>query len=154
MQNNDPDLIRINDIFSMLPHRYPFLLVDRVLEFSPMTSIRALKNVTVNEPHFTGHFPEVPIMPGVLILEAMAQAGAILLVNSIDEPVEGKIFMFTGIEKARFRKPVIPGDQLILECFDIKRRMTMVKMQATAKVDGKLAAEAVISAAMVDKSAV
>jgi 3-hydroxyacyl-[acyl-carrier-protein] dehydratase len=154
MQNNDSGLIRINDIFSMLPHRYPFLLVDRVLEFTPMTSIRALKNVTVNEPHFTGHFPEVPIMPGVLILEAMAQAGAILLVNSIDEPVEGKIFMFTGIEKARFRKPVIPGDQLILECFDIKRRMTMVKMQATAKVDGKLAAEAVISAAMVDKSAV
>ena len=154
MQNNDSSLIRINDIFSMLPHRYPFLLVDRVLEFTPMTSIRALKNVTVNEPHFTGHFPEVPIMPGVLILEAMAQAGAILLVNSMDEPVEGKIFMFTGIEKARFRKPVIPGDQLILECFDIKRRMTMVKMQAAAKVDGKLAAEAVISAAMVDKSAV
>lgn len=154
MQNNVSGLIRINDIFSMLPHRYPFLLVDRVLEFTPMTSIRALKNVTVNEPHFTGHFPEVPIMPGVLILEAMAQAGAILLVNSIDEPVEGKIFMFTGIEKARFRKPVIPGDQLILECCDIKRRMTMVKMQATAKVDGQLAAEAVISAAMVDKSAV
>jgi len=154
MQDGDAAPIRINEIFSMLPHRYPFLLVDRVLEYVPMTSIRALKNVTVNEPHFTGHFPEVPIMPGVLILEAMAQAGAILLVNSIEESVEGKIFMFTGIEKVKFRKPVIPGDQLILECFDIKKRMNMVKMQAKATVDGKLAAEAIISAAMVDKSAV
>ncbi len=154
MQNGDAGTIRINDIFSMLPHRYPFLLVDRVLEYKPMEYVKALKNVTVNEPQFTGHFPEVPIMPGVLILEAMAQAGAILLVNSIEESVEGKIFMFTGIEKVRFRKPVIPGDQLILECSDIKKRMTMVKMQAKATVDGKLAAEAVISAAMVDKSAV
>ena len=154
MQNGDAGTIRINDIFSMLPHRYPFLLVDRVLEYKPMEYVKALKNVTVNEPQFTGHFPEVPIMPGVLILEAMAQAGAILLVNSVEESVEGKIFMFTGIEKVRFRKPVIPGDQLILECSDIKKRMTMVKMQAKATVDGKLAAEAVISAAMVDKSAV
>ncbi len=154
MAAQDASDIRINDILDMLPHRYPFLLVDRVLECEAGAYIKAVKNVTVNEPHFTGHFPDVPVMPGVLILEAMAQAGAVLVVAGMEESVRDKLFLFTGLDKARFRKPVTPGDQLILECSDVKSKLGLVKMQATAKVDGKIAAQAVITAAMADKTSV
>jgi beta-hydroxyacyl-ACP dehydratase FabZ len=106
----------ISDILAVMPHRYPFLLIDRVLEMDEKT-IRAVKNVTFNEPHFLGHFPEVPVMPGVLIVEAMAQAGGFLLLSQAEDR-EDKLIFFTGIDKCRFRKPVVPGDQLIFEVED------------------------------------
>ncbi len=146
--------IAITEIFDLLPHRYPFLLVDRVLEYDPGVSITAIKNVTVNEPFFQGHFPGAPVMPGMLILEALAQAGGILVSKSLDGPLGDRIFMFTGVEKAKFRRPVTPGDQLVLKCFDLKRRMTLCKMRAEALVDGKVAAEAELSAAVVDKGSI
>ena len=146
--------IAVSEIFDLLPHRYPFLLVDRVLEYVPGTSITAIKNVTINEPFFQGHFPGVPIMPGMLILEALAQAGGILVSKSLEGPLGDRIFMFTGVEKAKFRKPVIPGDQLVLRCMDLKRRMALCRMHAEASVDGKVVAEAELSAAVADKSAV
>lgn len=144
-------VIAISEIFALLPHRYPFLLVDRVLEYTPGESITAIKNVTINEPFFQGHFPGVPVMPGMLILEALAQAGGILVSKSLEGPLGDRIFMFTGVEKAKFRRPVAPGDQLILRCFDLKRRMTLCKMRAQAFVGETLAAEAELSAAVVDK---
>jgi 3-hydroxyacyl-[acyl-carrier-protein] dehydratase len=142
----------IGDIERLLPHRYPFLLVDRVLSWAPNQSIMAVKNVTINEPFFQGHFPGAPVMPGMLILEALAQAGGILIAKSLDEPLGERLFMFTGVEKARFRRPVVPGDQLMLQCSDIKRRLNLCKMHALATVDGQVAAEADLSAAIVDKS--
>lgn len=144
-------VIASTEIFDLLPHRYPFLLVDRVLEYDPGVSITAIKNVTINEPFFQGHFPGVPVMPGMLILEALAQAGGILVSKSLEGPLGERIFMFTGVEKAKFRRPVVPGDQLVLRCFDLKRRMTLCRMRAEALVDGKVAAEAELSAAVVDK---
>ncbi|EFL50027.1 beta-hydroxyacyl-(acyl-carrier-protein) dehydratase FabZ [Solidesulfovibrio fructosivorans JJ]] len=145
--------IAVTEIFDLLPHRYPFLLVDRVLEYEPGVSITAIKNVTVNEPFFQGHFPGLPVMPGMLILEALAQAGGLLVSKSLEGPLGDRIFMFTGVEKAKFRRPVTPGDQLVLRCFDLKRRMTLCRMHVEATVDGKIAAEAELSAAVVDKSA-
>ncbi|UJX41830.1 3-hydroxyacyl-ACP dehydratase FabZ [Desulfovibrio sp. JY] len=145
--------IAVTEIFDLLPHRYPFLLVDRVLEYDPGVSITAIKNVTINEPFFQGHFPGVPVMPGMLILEALAQAGGILVSKSLEGPLGDRIFMFTGVEKAKFRRPVTPGDQLVLRCFDLKRRMALCRMRAEATVDGKIAAEAELSAAVVDKAA-
>ncbi|MGE4298700.1 MAG: 3-hydroxyacyl-ACP dehydratase FabZ [Desulfovibrionaceae bacterium] len=143
--------IRIGEIMDLLPHRYPFLLVDRIVEYVPGQSLTAYKNVTINEPFFQGHFPNAPVMPGVLILEALAQAGGLLVCLSAPEPLVNKLFMFTGIEKVRFRKPVVPGDQLMLRCFDIKQRMQLSKMTAQATVDGTLVCEAVLSAAVIDK---
>ena len=144
--------IAINEILQLLPHRYPFLLVDRVLEFTPGQTITAVKNVTINEPFFQGHFPGAPVMPGMLILEALAQAGGILIGASQDGPLGDRIYLFTGVEKARFRRQVVPGDQLILTCSDIKRRLNFCKMHALATVDGQVAAEADLSAAVVDKA--
>ena len=146
--------IDVRAIMGMLPHRYPFLLVDKVLDYEPLSHIRALKNVTINEPFFQGHFPGLPIMPGVLILEAMAQAGAILLFMSQPDLRDGKLFMFAGIDKVRFRNPVRPGDQLILRCFDIRSKFTLWKMNAVAEVDGEVMVEAGLSAAILDKDAV
>lgn len=146
-------VITIAEIQKLLPHRYPFLLVDRVIEHVPGESITAIKNVTINEPFFPGHFPDAPIMPGMLILEALAQAGGILVSKSLEGPLGNRIFMFTGVEKAKFRRPVVPGDQLVLRCFDIKRRMTLCKMRAQATVDGQVVAEAELSAAVVDGAA-
>lgn len=143
-------VITISDIQKLLPHRYPFLLVDRVLEYVSGESITAVKNVTINEPFFQGHFPGAPIMPGMLILEALAQAGGILVSKSLEGPLGNRIFMFTGVEKAKFRRPVVPGDQLVLRCFDVKRRLTLCKMRAQALVDGQVAAEAELRAAVVD----
>lgn len=150
MSEATTSVITIAEIQKLLPHRYPFLLVDRVLEYVPGESITAIKNVTINEPFFPGHFPDAPIMPGMLILEALAQAGGILVSKSLEGPLGSRIFMFTGVEKAKFRRPVVPGDQLVLRCFDIKRRMNMCKMRAQALVDGQMAAEAELSAAVVD----
>ncbi len=142
-------MIDIQGILDILPHRYPFLLVDRILELEP-DRVVAIKNVTFNEPHFTGHFPGVPVMPGVLIVEAMAQAGGVLMLHDIPDRHE-KLIYFTGIDKCRFRRPVIPGDQLVLEARVVKRRPRFAVLHATAKVGEELAAEAELHSAMVDR---
>ena len=133
----------IHEILEYLPHRYPMLLVDRVLEVIPGERIVALKNVSFNEPHFTGHFPHHPVMPGVLIMEALAQAAGILAFKTAGEkPTPGSLFMFAGIDDARFKRQVMPGDQLHLHV-EIERWMrNVLKLKAEARVDGELAAEA------------
>lgn len=136
----------IRKIMELLPHRYPFILVDRIVEMVPDERIIGLKNVTINEPFFQGHFPGTPIMPGVLIVEAMAQVGAILVNTSRSEGKRKELIYFMGIDKARFRKPVIPGDQLILEIIAMKRRANLFKMAGKATVDGTLVAEAEVMA--------
>ena len=141
----------ILDIQRILPHRYPFLLIDRVVEFERRKRIVAIKNVTVNEPFFMGHFPEYPIMPGVLIVEAIAQSGGALLLTEIPDRAN-KLMVFTGIERAKFRKPVVPGDQLRLEVTVIVWRTSAVKMQGRAFVDGKLACEAIVTCQLVDRT--
>jgi len=132
-------------IKALLPHRYPFLLLDRIVELVPGERIVALKNATVNEPFFQGHFPGYPVMPGVLIVEAMAQAGAVMMLKSMDDP-HGKIPFFAGIDKAKFRRQVVPGDQLRLELTVLRQRGTSCKLEGKAYVDGVLAAEAEIMA--------
>ena len=144
-------ILDIRQILGLLPHRYPFLLVDRVVEYVPGDYIKAYKNVTMNEPFFQGHFPGVPVMPGVLIMEALAQAGGILVVKSTDTAVEDKLFLFTGIESVRFRKPVYPGDKLELHCRLLTHKLKLWKMEGRAYVDGKLAAEAVMTAAVTNR---
>ncbi|MGB5985755.1 MAG: 3-hydroxyacyl-ACP dehydratase FabZ [Desulfobacterales bacterium] len=136
----------IQQIMERLPHRYPFLLIDRVLSFKPGQSIQALKNVTLNEPFFQGHFPSTPIMPGVLIVEAMGQAGGVLASGSLPEQDHGALIYFMGIDKVRFRKPVVPGDQLILEVEFVKQRTKTFKMSAVAKVENTIVAEAQLMA--------
>lgn len=133
----------INEVMRHLPHRYPFLLVDRVLDFEVGKSLRAMKNVTINEPFFQGHFPHVPVMPGVLIMEALAQATGILSFKTTgDLPTENSLYYFVGIDKARFRKPVEPGDQLILEV-ELERRIRDVwKFKGVASVNGEVVASA------------
>ncbi len=131
---------------SFLPHRYPFLLVDRILALDPGKSVKALKNVTMNEPFFQGHFPEIPVMPGVLILEALGQAGGVLAHCSMPEKLKNRLIYFTSIDKAKFRKPVVPGDQLILEAKIINMRSKAVRMDGFAKVEGKKVAEAELMA--------
>jgi len=137
-------------IQGVLPHRYPFLLVDRILEVEPMKRVVGLKNVTINEPFFDGHFPGHPIMPGVLILEAMAQTGGMLLLDSEHTSGE-KLVYFTGIDKAKFRNPVVPGDQLRLEVELLRARQTIFKMAGKAFVGNVLVAQAELSAALMDK---
>ncbi len=144
-------IFTITDILKHLPHRYPFLLVDRVIAFEKDTTLTALKNVSFNEPFFQGHFPEKPVMPGVLQLEAMAQAGGLLLGLS-REGLDDKLFMFTGINNAKFRRPVLPGDQLILSVTDVKQKLALWRMKGTATVNGELACEAELTAAVVDKA--
>lgn len=134
----------------MLPHRYPFLLVDRVLEVVPERRIVALKNVTANEDYFNGHFPDRPVMPGVLLLEGMAQAGGILLLESRPER-DSKLMYLMSIDRARFRRPVVPGDQVRYEIEVLRLRRAHSKLAGRALVDGELAAEAVVSSAMVDR---
>jgi len=140
----------IQDILGILPHRYPFLLIDRVVEFERRERLVAIKNVTVNEPFFQGHFPGVPIMPGVLVIEAMAQAGAIIMMSEIPDR-EKKLAVFTGIEKAKFRNQVTPGDQLRIEVDVLAFRSRMGRMEARATVDGKLACQATLSCAIVPR---
>jgi 3-hydroxyacyl-[acyl-carrier-protein] dehydratase len=133
----------IVEIMAILPHRYPFLLIDRVIDMERKVRIVAIKNVTVNEPHFVGHFPDYPIMPGVLTIEAMAQAGgALLLTEFSEEERAGKLMVFTGIEEARFRRPVLPGDQLRIEVTVVNWRSRAVKMKGECTVDGKIVADA------------
>jgi len=135
--------IGLDRLLRLLPHRYPFLLVDRVLELDN-TRVLTLKNVTINEPFFTGHFPNAPIMPGVLILEALAQSAAILALRLVGD--RSSLFMLTGIDKARLRRRVVPGDQLRLEVRLLKYHRPLWKMRGEARVDGELAAEAELSA--------
>ena len=135
-------MLDIHRILSSLPHRYPFLLVDRVLELEKGKRIRALKNVTINEPFFTGHFPHRPVMPGVLMLEAMAQAAALLAFDMLGVVPDHKtVYYFAGIDRARFKRPVEPGDQLILEVELDRMKAGIFKFKGLALVDGKVAAE-------------
>jgi UDP-3-O-[3-hydroxymyristoyl] N-acetylglucosamine deacetylase/3-hydroxyacyl-[acyl-carrier-protein] dehydratase len=143
-------LLDITAILKIMPHRYPFLLVDRVVDIQPKKRVVAVKNVTMNEPFFSGHFPGHPIMPGVLIVEAMAQAGGILLLNTVDDP-ENKLVYFMGIDGVRFRKPVMPGDQIRFELEMIQFRRGTCKMQGKAFVDSELVTEALLMATIVDK---
>jgi 3-hydroxyacyl-[acyl-carrier-protein] dehydratase len=143
----------IIDIFHILPHRFPFLLIDRVIEIQRKQRIVAIKNVTINEPFFAGHFPNLPIMPGVLIVEAIAQAGGALLLSEVEDRND-KLIMFTGIERAKFRRPVVPGDQLRIEV-ELKNwrqrpRMIAVRMEGIVYVGAKRVAEAVVSCQLVD----
>jgi 3-hydroxyacyl-[acyl-carrier-protein] dehydratase len=138
--------IDINQIMKLLPHRYPFLLVDRVLEFTPRQSITAIKNVTINEPFFQGHFPDFPVMPGVLIIEALAQTAALLTFT--EEKVEDAVYYFAGIDAARFKKPVLPGDQLVMVATYQREKAGIYKFHVEATVDGELAAEADITCAV------
>lgn len=143
-------ILNIEDILRFLPHRYPFLLVDRVLSIEPSRSIAALKNVTYNEEFFQGHFPDFPIMPGVLLVEAMAQAGGILLFHSIPEP-QKKFVLFSKIENMKFRRPVVPGDQIRLECELVKFKGRFFWLRGTAGVDGEIAVEGEMMASLLDR---
>jgi 3-hydroxyacyl-[acyl-carrier-protein] dehydratase len=142
------DGFTIQKIMSILPHRYPFLLVDRVTSVEPGQRIRAYKNVTSNEPFFPGHFPGNPVMPGVLIIEAMAQAVALLAYTSGDINLEGKVIYLAGVDGARFRRPVRPGDRLDLEGVILKRKGPLWKLQCTATVDGETVSEAELLATL------
>ena len=144
-------VMEIGDIFKILPHRYPFLLIDRVMELEPKKRIVALKNVTFNEPFFQGHFPGKPIMPGVLIVEAIAQAGGALLLTEVPNRDE-LLMVFTGIERARFRRPVVPGDQLRIEVEVLAWRMTAARLEGKAYVGDKVAAEAVVTCRLVSRA--
>lgn len=142
-------IMDIHKILKQLPHRYPFLLVDRVLELDKGKTIKALKNVTMNEPFFEGHFPHRPVMPGVLILEALAQAAALLSFDALNtSPNDQMIYYFAGIDGARFKRPVEPGDQLILEAELLRMKAGIFKFKTRATVDGELAAEAELTCAM------
>lgn len=138
--------IDILEIMKLLPHRYPFIMIDRILEIVPDEKIVALKNVTINEPFFQGHFPGNPIMPGVLIVEAMGQAGAVLAAESMSLEEQGSLIYFMGMDRVKFRKPVIPGDQLVLEMKFLKRRGKVFKMAGIAYVDEKIVVEAQLMA--------
>ncbi|HEV2178641.1 MAG TPA: 3-hydroxyacyl-ACP dehydratase FabZ [Candidatus Sulfopaludibacter sp.] len=143
-----PVVYSITEIMKILPHRYPFLLVDRIVELEPNKRIVGVKNVTINEPYFQGHFPGAPVMPGVLVIEAMAQVAAVLIYR--DEKAGERLIYFAGIENAKFRRPVVPGDQLRLEMEVLNRRSNFGKMIGRATVEGKLVAEAVISCVIAD----
>lgn len=143
--------INIEKILKSLPHRYPLLLVDKVIEIIPNKKITAIKNVTFNEPHFLGHFPDHPIMPGVLIIEALAQAGALMVTCAENFRAEDKLVYFMSIDGAKFRKPVVPGDVLELHIEAIQNRGNVWKLSAQAKVDGVKVSEALLSAMIVDK---
>ncbi|MCH2546341.1 MAG: 3-hydroxyacyl-ACP dehydratase FabZ [Alphaproteobacteria bacterium] len=142
--------IDINRIMEMIPHRYPFLLIDRVEDIDKDVRATGIKNVTFNEPHFIGHFPQRPIMPGVLIIEAMAQTSAVLVVETLGEEAEGKLVYFMSIEEAKFRKPVIPGDKLELHVIKERNRGNVWKFKSEAIVNGKKVADATFSAMIVD----
>ena len=137
----------IEAIFKMLPHRYPFLMIDRVIDYTPDEKITALKNVTMNEPFFQGHFPQKPIMPGVMIVEAMAQAGGLLVQASLlPEKWGQELYYFMGMDQVRFRQQVVPGDQLILKVHILKKRARAIKIAGVAEVDGKVVAQAELMA--------
>ncbi|HEX3892216.1 MAG TPA: 3-hydroxyacyl-ACP dehydratase FabZ [Terracidiphilus sp.] len=140
----------IQEILEFLPHRYPFLLIDRVIEYEPAKRLVAIKNVTINEPFFQGHFPGYPIMPGVLVVEAMAQAGGVILTAEMPDRHQ-KLVVFTGIERAKFRRPVTPGDQLRIEVDVLSFRPRNGKIEGKAFVDGKLACEATLTCRVIPR---
>ncbi|HET6370661.1 MAG TPA: 3-hydroxyacyl-ACP dehydratase FabZ [Nitrospiria bacterium] len=139
-------MMDVTEIASILPHRYPFLLVDRIVEMELSRRIVGIKNVTMNEPYFQGHFPGFPIMPGVLIIESMAQVAGVLAFKSSPNEHAGKLVYFIGIDRAKFRKPVLPGDQLRMEIEILQERSPFWKMKGVAFVEGKVVAEAILSA--------
>lgn len=139
---NQLNSLQIQEIMALLPHRYPFLLIDRVLDYTPGESLTAVKNVSINEPIFTGHFPSMPIFPGVLILEALAQATGILGFKTVTERSDNELYLFAAIDEARFKKPVVPGDQMILEVKFLKERRNIWKFYGEAKVDGQVVCSA------------
>ncbi len=143
--------MNIKQIMDHLPHRYPFLLIDRILDFEKDKSVRALKNISINEPQFTGHFPGSPVMPGVLLIEAMAQAGGVLAFQSVEDDRDYLVY-FTGIDGVRFRKPVVPGDQVIFEVSCIRHRGFLWKLKGEAYVDGQLACEGVLTATLMPQA--
>jgi 3-hydroxyacyl-[acyl-carrier-protein] dehydratase len=145
------NIIDVQQIQGLIPHRYPFLLVDRIVELVEGESAIGLKNVTINEPHFQGHFPNFPIMPGVLIIEAMAQTAGSLVVKTLGEKAEGKIVFFMSVEGAKFRKPVVPGDALYIHIEIIKGRGAIWKFKGVAKVDGKVHADAIFTAMIMNE---
>jgi 3-hydroxyacyl-[acyl-carrier-protein] dehydratase len=142
--------IDIQEIMGFLPHRYPFLLIDRIVEFEPTKRVVAIKNVTINEPFFQGHFPGYPIMPGVLVVEAMAQAGGIIMLAEIPDRAK-KLVVFTGIERAKFRRPVTPGDQLRIEVDVLSFKTRAGRIEGKAYVDGKLACQATLTCQVVPR---
>jgi beta-hydroxyacyl-ACP dehydratase FabZ len=144
-------MLYIEELMELLPHRYPFILIDRIIEIEPGKRCTAIKNITINEPYFQGHFPNQPVMPGVLILESMAQAGAFLVLNSVENPLSKNMF-FSAVEKAKFRKPIIPGDQVKIEMELLKIRMNAARLKGTAYVDGEVVTEAIIMANIVDRA--
>ena len=144
-------MIGIDEIMTYLPHRYPFLLIDRIVEFEENKRVVGIKNVTINEPFFQGHFPGHPIMPGVLLIEAMAQVGGVMALKSDPNP-SSKVIYFMSIDKAKFRKPVVPGDQVRFELDLIKVRSTIRTFKGVALVDGTVVAEAEMMAMIVEKS--
>jgi 3-hydroxyacyl-[acyl-carrier-protein] dehydratase len=156
MENSDcilegRQVLEIAEIMSILPHRYPFLLIDRIIEIERKKRIVSLKNVTINEPFFQGHFPGYPIMPGARVVEAIAQTGGVLLMPEVQDRDE-KLMVFTGIERAKFRRPVVPGDQLRIEVTVLNWKPRVAKMEGRATVDGKLACEATVMCALVPKT--
>ncbi len=143
-------ILDIQEILGFLPHRYPFLLIDRIVEFERTKRLVALKNVTINEPFFQGHFPDYPIMPGVLVVEAMAQAGGIIMMYELPDRLS-KLVVFTGIERAKFRRPITPGDQIRIEVEVLSFRLRAGRIQGKAFVDGKLACEATLTCQVVPR---
>ena len=143
-------LIDTRRIMEMIPHRYPILLVDRIVDIEPGESAIGLKNVTANEDIFNGHFPGAPVMPGVLIIEAMAQTSALLVVDTLGEDAEGKLVYFMAIDDAKFRKPVTPGDQMHIHVTKIQNRRTVWKFKGEARVNGQICAEATVTAMIMD----
>lgn len=144
------DDLDVDGIKRMIPHRFPFLLIDRVIDILAETSAIGIKNVTANEPHFVGHFPRHPVMPGVLVIEAMAQTAAVLAVATLGTRAEGSLVYFMTIDQARFRKPVVPGDQLRIEIVKQQRKLGVWKFAGRATVAGNLVAEAIISAKIIE----
>jgi 3-hydroxyacyl-[acyl-carrier-protein] dehydratase len=145
-------VLEIGDIMQILPHRYPFLLIDRIIEIERKKRIVAIKSVTINEPFFQGHFPDFPIMPGALVVESIAQAGGTLLLPEVPDR-HTKLMVFTGIERAKFRRPVVPGDQLRIEINVLNWKMRAVRMEGRVTVEGKLACEAIVMCQLVPRHA-
>ena len=146
-QGEDLDIERVQQL---IPHRYPFLMIDRVVDVVPDVSATGIKNVTINEPYFQGHFPSRPVMPGVMIIESMAQTAAVLVVSTLGAASEGKLVYFMSVDNARFRKPVVPGDTLYVHVYKRQQRGNVWKFDAQAKVDGRVVADATFAAMILD----
>jgi len=146
------ETVDITGIMQAIPHRYPFLLIDRVIGLVHDKTCVGVKNVTINEPFFQGHFPNHPVMPGVLIIESMAQTAAVLVVETLGPDARGKVVYFMSIERAKFRRPVVPGDQLLVRCDKERRRGNVWRIQAVARVDGAVCAEATVTAMLRDRA--